>query len=60
MMKTPAGIVTIALSAATLLAGSFLLVSGTRGQNTSFQSSAGQLEVQTFASGLVNPWGWPS
>jgi glucose/arabinose dehydrogenase len=56
MMKTPAGLVTIALSAATLLAGSFLLVSGTRGQNTSFQSSAGQLDVQTFASGLVHPW----
>mgnify|MGYP001473450961 FL=1 len=57
MMKTPAGLVTVALSAATLLAGTFLLVSGTRGQNTSFQSSAGQLDVQTFASGLVNPWG---
>jgi glucose/arabinose dehydrogenase len=57
MMKTPAGLVTIALSAATLLAGTFLLVTGTRGQNTSFESSAGQLDVQTFASGLVNPWG---
>jgi glucose/arabinose dehydrogenase len=56
MMKTPVGLVTIALSAATLLAGSLLLVTGTRGQNTSFESSAGQLEVQTFASGLVNPW----
>jgi glucose/arabinose dehydrogenase len=48
--------VTVTLSAATLLAGTFLLVSGTRGQNNSFQSSAGQLDVQTFASGLVNPW----
>ena len=56
MMKTPVGLVTIALSAATLLAGTFLLVTGTRGQNTSFQSSAGQLDVQTFASGLVHPW----
>ena len=56
MMKTPVGLVTIALSAATLLAGTFLLVSGTRGQSTSFQSSAGQLDVQTFASGLVHPW----
>ena len=56
MMKTPVGLVTIALSAATLLAGSFLLVSGTRGQNTSFQSSAGQLDVQTFANGLAYPW----
>ena len=56
MMKTPVGLVTIALSAATLLAGTFLLVAGTRGQNTSFQSTAGQLDVQTFASGLVHPW----
>ena len=56
MMKTPVGLVTIALSAATLLAGTLLLVTGTRGQNTSFQSSAGQLDVQTFASGLVHPW----
>src|SRR5919204_2529952 len=56
MIKTPAGLVTVALSAATLLAGTFLLVSGTRGQNTSFASSAGQLEVQTAASGLVHPW----
>jgi glucose/arabinose dehydrogenase len=56
MMKTPVGLVTTALSAATLLAGTFLLVTGTRGQNTSFQSSAGQLDVQTFASGLVHPW----
>jgi glucose/arabinose dehydrogenase len=56
MMKTPIGLVTVTLSAATLLAGTFLLVSGTRGQNTSFESSAGQLDVQTFASGLVNPW----
>ena len=56
MMKTPVGLVTVALSAATLLAGTFLLATGTRGQNTSFQSSAGELEVQTFASGLVHPW----
>src|SRR5262245_27153844 len=56
MMKRPVGLVTIALAAATLLAGTFLLVAGTRGQNTSFQSSAGQLDVQTFASGLVHPW----
>ncbi|HXI05539.1 MAG TPA: PQQ-dependent sugar dehydrogenase [Bradyrhizobium sp.] len=55
-MKTPVQLVTTVLSAATLLAGSLLLVSGTRGQNNSFQSSAGQLDVQTFASGLVHPW----
>src|SRR5207248_9417607 len=29
---------------------------GTRGEDTSFASAAGQLEVQTVASGLVNPW----
>jgi aldose sugar dehydrogenase len=56
MMRTPVELVTIALSAATLFAGTFLLVTGTRGQNTSFESSAGQLDVQTFASGLVHPW----
>jgi glucose/arabinose dehydrogenase len=56
MMKTPIGLVTVALSAATLLAGVFLVVSGTRGQNSSFESSAGQLEVQTIATGLVHPW----
>ena len=56
MMKTPIGLVTVALAAATLLAGSFLLVTGTRGQNSSFESSAGQLEVQTVATGLVHPW----
>ncbi|MFX5366589.1 PQQ-dependent sugar dehydrogenase, partial [Acinetobacter baumannii] len=55
-IKTPVQLVTTVLSAATLLAGSLLLVSGTRGQNNSFQSSAGQLDVQTFASGLVHPW----
>ena len=56
MMKTPIGLVTVALAAATLLAGSFLIVTGTRGQNSSFESSAGQLEVQTVATGLVHPW----
>lgn len=56
-MKTPTGLVTIAIAAATLLAGSLLFVSGTRGQNSFFDSSAGRLEVRTFASGLVHPWG---
>lgn len=55
-MKTPLALVTASLTAAILLTGSFLIVTGTRGENTSFASSAGQLEVQTFASGLVNPW----
>ena len=55
-MRTPLALVTASLTAAILLTGSFLIVTGTRGENTSFASSAGQLEVQTFASGLVNPW----
>ncbi|MEZ5822646.1 MAG: PQQ-dependent sugar dehydrogenase [Xanthobacteraceae bacterium] len=56
-MKTPVGLVTSALSVATLLAGTLLLATSTRGQNSSFESSAGQLDVQTFAGGLVHPWG---
>src|SRR5580765_6021757 len=55
-MKTPVVIVTAALTVATLLAASFLIATGTRGEDTSFASSAGQLEVQAFASGLVHPW----
>src|SRR3981081_4001909 len=55
-MKTPVGLVTAALTAAILLAASFLIATGTRGENVSFASSAGQLEVQTVATGLVNPW----
>lgn len=46
----------MALTAATLLTATFLIATGTRGQDTTFASSAGQLEVQTIASGLVNPW----
>jgi glucose/arabinose dehydrogenase len=48
--------VTSALTVAILLTTSFLIVTGTRGEDTSFASSAGQLEVQTITSGLVNPW----
>ena len=56
MMKTPVGLVTVALTAAILLTATFLIATGTRGEETEFPSSAGQLEVRTFASGLVNPW----
>jgi glucose/arabinose dehydrogenase len=56
MVKTPVGLVTAALTAATLLAATFLIATGTRGQDTTFASSAGQLEVQTVATGLVHPW----
>jgi glucose/arabinose dehydrogenase len=55
-MKAPVVLVTSALTVAILLTASFLIVTGTRGEDTSFASSAGQLEVQTVASGLVNPW----
>ena len=55
-MKTPIGLVTVALTAATLLTATFLIATGTRGQDTTFASSAGQLEVQTVATGLVHPW----
>jgi glucose/arabinose dehydrogenase len=56
-MKTPILWVTASLTAAILLTTSFVIATSTRGDSTSFASSAGQLEVQTFASGLVNPWG---
>ena len=55
-MKTPVVWVTAALTAAIVLTASFLIATGTRGENTSFASSAGQLEVQTVATGLANPW----
>ena len=55
-MKTPVGLVTAALAVAILLAVSFLIATGTRGQEQAFGSSAGELEVRTIARGLVNPW----
>lgn len=56
MNKTPMVLVTASLTVATVLTATFLIVTSTRGENTSFASSAGQLDVQTVASGLVNPW----
>src|SRR5947199_6664730 len=55
-MKTPVGLVTAALAVAILLAVSFLIATGTRGEQPAFGSSAGELEVRTIARGLVNPW----
>jgi glucose/arabinose dehydrogenase len=55
-MKTPVGLVTAALAAAILLAVSFLIATGTRGEEPAFGSSAGELEVRTVARGLANPW----
>jgi glucose/arabinose dehydrogenase len=55
-MKTPVVWVTAALTAAIVLTATLLIATGTRGENAPFASSAGQLEVQTIATGLVNPW----
>jgi glucose/arabinose dehydrogenase len=55
-MKTPVGLVTVALTAAILLAATLVIATGTRGEETEFPSSAGGLDVRTFARGLVNPW----
>ena len=56
MNKTPMVLVTASLTIAIVLTATFLIVTSTRGENTSFASSAGQLDVQTVASGLANPW----
>jgi glucose/arabinose dehydrogenase len=55
-MKTPIVWATATLSAAIVLTTSFVIATGARSENTSFTSSAGQLEVKTVASGLVHPW----
>lgn len=55
-MKTPVVLVTASLTAAIVLTTTLLIATGTRGENPSFASSAGQLEVETIASGLVHPW----
>ncbi len=49
-------LVTASLTVAIVLTTTFLIVTSTRGENSSFASSAGQLDVQTVASGLANPW----
>jgi aldose sugar dehydrogenase len=55
-MKTPVLLVTASLTAAIVLTTTLVIATGTRGGNPSFESSAGQLEVDTIADGLVNPW----
>ena len=55
-MKTPVVWVTAALTVAIVLTVSFLIATGTRGENSSFASPTDQLDVQTIATGLVNPW----
>ncbi len=55
-MKAPVVWVAAALAAAIVVTASLLIATGAHGENTSFASSAGQLEVRTVATGLVNPW----
>lgn len=55
-MKAPVLWVTASLTAAIAVTATFLIATGTRGENVTFASSAGALEVQTIATGLVNPW----
>jgi glucose/arabinose dehydrogenase len=55
-MKTPLIIVTATLAAAITLTASLLIVTATRGASTSFDSSAGPLEIETVAGGLATPW----
>ena len=55
-MKTPLVLVTTSLTLAIVLTTTLVIATGTRGDNPSFGSSAGPLEVETVASGLVNPW----
>ena len=54
--KSPLLWVTASLTAAIVLVASLVIATGTRGENASFASSAGQLDVQTVASGLASPW----
>ena len=56
-MKTPTVVVTASLTAAIVVLATLVIATGTRGQSVSFQSSAGQLDVETVAGGLVHPWG---
>jgi glucose/arabinose dehydrogenase len=55
-MKTPVVWVTATLTAAIVITLSFLIATTSRGETTAFASSAGKLDVQTVASGLVDPW----
>ncbi len=55
-MKRPVVWVTTSLAIAILVTTTFLIATTSRGEQTSFGSSAGRLEVQTVASGLSYPW----
>lgn len=55
-MKRPVVWVAVTLTMAIVVTATLLIATTTRGENTSFGSSAGRLEVQTVASGLAHPW----
>jgi len=55
-MKTLLVWVSGTLTAATVIIASSLIATKSAGQPTSFGSSAGALDVKTFAQNLVNPW----
>lgn len=56
-MKAPIVWVSGTLSASTALLASLLIVTASRGEITTYESSAGPLTVQTVAQKLVHPWG---
>lgn len=55
-MKRPVVWVTTSLMIAIVVTTTFLIMTTSRGETTSFGSSAGKLDVQTVASGLAYPW----
>jgi aldose sugar dehydrogenase len=55
-MKRPVVWVTTSLMIAIVVTTTFLIATTSRGEPTSFGSSAGRLDVQTVASGLSYPW----
>ncbi len=55
-MKAQVGLVSVTLTVAILVALSFLIATGSRGEQPAFDSSAGELEVKTVARGLLYPW----
>lgn len=55
-MKSPLLWVTASLAAAIAIVAPLLIATGSRGETTSFPSSAGQLDVRAIAAGLDHPW----
>ncbi len=55
-MRTPTIVVTASLTAATLLLATLVFATVSRGADAQFESSAGPLQVEIVATGLVHPW----